>query len=284
MSRVTVVLDGGLGNQMFQYAAGRALSLRTGATLELDLRRLRAGGRRPYGLSDFALPSGTRLLADGPPVRRPGALRRLLPWTQRFFRESGFAYDPRFPGLRAPLTLDGYFQSERYFAEAADSLRAELRPRRELAPAIDALAAEILPPGPRVSLHVRRGDYADPAIQAVHGLLGPDYYARALAAIAETSGSAPRVCVFTDDSAWVRAHLPLPPDACYVSERTRTPLEDLMLMAKCHHHITANSSFSWWGAWLNPGPAKVVVTPSRWFQPGSGLDDRDLRPAGWLRA
>ncbi len=282
MRRITVVLNGGLGNQMFQYAAGRALSYRTGTALELDLRQLRKNGRRPYGLADFALPPKTRLLADGPPARLPSSIRRLLPWTKRFFRESGFAYDTRFSGLQAPLTLIGYFQSERYFSEAADSLRVELRPRRELVPAIDALAAELLPPGPRISLHVRRGDYTDPAIQAVHGLLEPDYYVRALMAVAGATGSAPRVCVFTDDPAWVRAHLSLPANACYVSERTRTPMEDLMLMAKCHHHITANSSFSWWGAWLNPNPGKVVVTPKQWFQPGSGLDDRDLRPSGWL--
>jgi hypothetical protein len=185
--------------------------------------------------------------------------------------------------VNPPARLEGYFQSERYFEDVAEVIRADFTPPADELGRLDDLASRLLPSGPKVALHVRRGDYTNPATMAVHGLMGPEYYARARHLLAERTGPS-AVCVFTDDPAWVRANLGLPADSVFVSEHTRSAVEDLILMSRCSHHITANSSFSWWGAWLNPKPDKVVVTPSRWFQPTSGLDTRDLRPAGWLQA
>jgi hypothetical protein len=283
MKKIVVAMEGGLGNQMFQYAAGRALALRTGTHLGLDLRPLLRHGQRAYGLADFQLNQGLELITDGRP-EHVGGLRRLfrrLTSGEQTFRESGFAYDERIRSAVAPLRLEGYFQSERYFSDAADTLRADFTPHPELLAAIDTLAERLLPPGPRLSLHVRRGDYANPATMAVHGLMAPEYYDRALSAVTELVGQV-TVCVFTDEPAWVRANLRLPAETRFISEQTRTALQDLVLMSRCNHHITANSSFSWWGAWLNPQPDKVVITPEHWFQPAAGLDARDLRPAGWL--
>ena len=285
MKQIVVALEGGLGNQMFQYAAGRAMSFRSGRPLVLDLRQLLGHGQRAYGLGDFQLGEGLKLLAEGPPVRS-GRLQRLIRRItsgEQTFREASFTYDERIRSVEAPVRLEGYFQSERYFAEAADVLRSELRPRPELAAEIEAMAERLLPSGPCVSLHVRRGDYTNPTTMAVHGLVMPDYYERALRAVTERVGQA-TVCVFTDEPAWVRANLRLPAETRFLSEHTQTALQDLVLMSRCSHHITANSSFSWWGAWLNPRADKVVVTPEQWFQPAAGLDTRDLRPAGWLKA
>ena len=285
MKQIVVALEGGLGNQMFQYAAGRAMSLRSGRPLVLDLRQLLGHGQRAYGLGDFQLGEGLKLLAEGPPVRS-GRLQRLIRRItsgEQTFREASFTYDERIRSVEAPVRLEGYFQSERYFAEAADALRSELRPRPELAAEIEAIGERLLPSGPCVSLHVRRGDYTNPTTMAVHGLVMPDYYERALRAVTERVGQI-TVCVFTDEPAWVRANLRLPAETRFLSEHTRTALQDLVLMSRCSHHITANSSFSWWGAWLNPRADKVIVTPEQWFQPAAGLDTRDLRPAGWLKA
>ena len=282
---IVVALEGGLGNQMFQYAAGRALALRTGAPLTLDLRTLLRHGERAYGLGDFQLGGGPGLLTAGSP-ERAGNLRRLfrrLTGGEQVFREAGYAYDERIRFASAPVRLEGYFQSERYFADATTTLRTDLMPRPELLATVDGLAGRLLPSGPSLSLHVRRGDYAKPATMAVHGLLTPEYYERALHAVTERVGKV-TVCVFSDEPDWVRANLRLPAETRFVSEHTRTALQDLLLMSRCTHHIIANSTFSWWGAWLNPRPDKVVVTPERWFQPAAGLDTRDLRPAGWLEA
>ena len=284
MSKIVVALNGGLGNQMFQYAAGRALALRTGASLVLDLRPLLQLGQRAYGLDAFRLGAAPALITGGAPPTRVGRWKR---WLRRLtggeqtLREASFAYDGRIHGARAPTRLEGYFQSERYFEDAAEAIRADFSPRGDDRERMDGLAARLLPPGPKLSLHVRRGDYTNPATMAVHGLMGPDYYDRAFRLVTERAGRVV-VCVFTDDPAWVRANLELPSDSVFVSEHTGSAVEDLMLMSRCSHHITANSSFSWWGAWLNPNPEKIVVTPERWFQPAAGMDTRDLRPPGWV--
>ena len=285
MKEVVVTLSGGLGNQMFQMAAGRALAIREKAGLSADITPLLRHGQRAYGLGDFRLGIHVRLQA-GTASRRFSRLRRLarrIFMGEHLFKEAGFAYDDRILEARAPVRLEGYFQSERYFADVAAEIRADFMPRAEKQAGIEELAARLLPGKPSVSLHVRRGDYADPAVMKVHGLMGIDYYERALRLVAGNAGPCV-VCGFTDDPAWVRENLRLPPDARFVSEHTKSAMEDLMLMSRCSHHITANSSFSWWGAWLNPSRHKVVVSPARWFQPDSGIDVRDLRPGDWLQA
>lgn len=286
MNRVVVALDGGLGNQMFQYAAAKSVAVRVGMPLALDLRPLVQRGGRAYGLGDFSLGEDTELLTEGPPPRRAGRLQRLfshLTGGTQTFEESSFAYDERIGRLQAPVRLEGYFQSERYFAEIAGQIRRDFTPRADLLAEIDALALRLLPTEPSISLHVRRGDYTSPAVMAVHGLLDVAYYDRALRLVAERTGNTLPICVFTDDPSWVRENLTLPENANFVSEHTKSAIQDLILMSRCTHHITANSSFSWWGAWLNPNRHKIVVTPREWFRPASGLDTRDLRPDGWLQ-
>lgn len=282
---VTSVIDGGIGNQMFQYAAARALSFRLGANLALDVRRLNQRGHRSFDLASFTLAPGYQVVAAGAPRRPPGKLGRLVRATlgiRDYFSEKSFAYDPDILGLSAPVTLDGYFQSERYFIAEASLIRADFQPKASLADGIERLAGSVLPAGTSVSLHVRRGDYVEAKNQAFHGLTPLTYYERALVRLSERLAITPTICVFTDDPGWVRSNLSLPSGTRYVSEHTSTALEDLVLMSRCSHHITANSSFSWWGAWLNPRADKIVITPSQWFQPNAALDTRDLRPPSWL--
>lgn len=286
MKKVVVALQGGLGNQMFQYAAGRAVALRSGVPVVQDLRLLLHQGKHAYGLGEFRLGAQPELITEGPPPWGKGYPRRLihrLMGGTAYFREAGFPYDGRILRVKPAVRLEGYFQSERYFAAIADVIRADFTVRAEPEAEIDALAGRLLPAGRTISLHVRRGDYTTPQVLAVHGLMAADYYHRALRVALGHAGGGLTVCVFTDDPGWARAHLPLPAGTRFISEHTRSALHDLVLMSRCSHHITSNSSFSWWGAWLNPRPSKIVITPAQWFQPTSGLDTRDLRPAGWLR-
>ncbi|MEY3911601.1 MAG: hypothetical protein RJB43_1256 [Verrucomicrobiota bacterium] len=287
MRKIVVTLEGGLGNQMFQYAAARAAAVRTSSQLALDIRPLSASGERGYSLGAFRLREPVELVTEGPAPRRNGRIRNFLNSLlggERHFRESGFRYDPAVLRINPSLRMEGYFQSERYFADIASVIREDFTPREDLLAEINLLAEKLIPSGPCVSLHVRRGDYTNPATMAVHGLLDAPYYEKGLRLVAERIGQALPICVFTDDSAWVRANLGLPGELSIISEHTRSPLQDLILMSRCTHHITANSSFSWWGAWLNPSQDKIVVTPARWFQPDAGLDTKDLRPDGWIQA
>jgi hypothetical protein len=123
---------------------------------------------------------------------------------------------------------------------------------------------------------------SDPEIQRVHGTCGLDYYQRAVEEIARAE-SEPQFFVFSDDPAWVKDNLRLRfPTVVVEHMGARSPYEELRLMSLCRHSIIANSSFSWWGGWLNPNCGKKVIAPEQWFKSGSH-DTRDLIPAAWTK-
>jgi hypothetical protein len=132
-----------------------------------------------------------------------------------------------------------------------------------------------------VSLHVRRGDYvSNPDSSRVHALCGMDYHQTAVRRIAEVSPQ-PHLFVFSDDPEWAARNLHLDhPMTIVTGNDTRHDYEDLHLMSLCKHHVVANSSFSWWGAWLNGNADKIVIAPARWFASGK-FDTRDLFPSSW---
>ena len=290
MNPVTSILNGGLGNQLFQFAAARALALRLETDVRLDQRRLLKRGLRTYALDDFALNEQVSTICEGRLPEDRSKLRRTIAKifagknADPTFREADFAYDARHADIQQSVRLDGYFQSYKYFAPYAEAIRSDLTPRLDLRAEIEGKRSKLIPASSCVSMHVRRKDYTNPEISAVHGVLHPDYYARALSVMNALLPDPPIICVFTDDPQWVRDNLDLPPNARYISEQTTSAFEDFILMSRCDHHITANSSFSWWGAWLNPRSDKVVITPEQWFQPEvmQKLDISDLRPVEWL--
>lgn len=288
LSMIIMRLAGGLGNQMFQYAAGRALALDTGQDLVLDKRHYGRAREHGFGLDVFALADRPVPEAELPPYRKDRPLAHLL-WSLRgkgpaYMREASLAYDPRVAQVTGPVWLEGYFQSERYFARHAETIRAELTPRPAPDPENARWLAEIRDEPRAVSLHIRRGDYVrNPKFAAYHGSCTPAYYAAALDHVAARLGAEPVIFAFSDDPAWVAENLELPAEIRVVGHNgPDRNYEDLRLMSACRHHITANSSFSWWGAWLNPDPAKVVATPDTWFADPSAVNP-DIWPEGWAR-
>jgi hypothetical protein len=290
---IVVYLQGGIGNQLFQYAAGRRLAHTLGVPLKLDLSRLAGvapdATPRRYALAPFriraeiATPEESAALS----APAPGLLRRLLSLVppcsrQTHVRERWFSFDRSILELPDGVILDGYWQSERYFADIAPLLREELVLSAE--PSEGSRAALRLIKGVNaVSIHVRRGDYVtDAKVAAKHGTCSDAYYREAVAAVVQRVEN-PRFFVFSDDPAWVRASFSIPYPTTVVDENgPDRPYEDLMLMSACRHHIIANSSFSWWGAWLGTGSDRIVVAPERWFRE-PGIDTRDLIPESWLK-
>ncbi|HET8654370.1 MAG TPA: alpha-1,2-fucosyltransferase [Longimicrobiaceae bacterium] len=290
---IIVRLLGGLGNQMFQYATGRALALRRGTVLKLDLSAFAAYPLRSYRLDHFRIDA---TLADTAEVARVtgrnlrglrarihGAVERRRPYYRRgMVRERRFGYDPKLSGVRGDAYLVGFWQSERYFDDIRDRLVAELTvstpPEGDNRRLLDAIEAT-----DSISLHVRRGDYVeDPANLRLHGTCPPAYYERALAALLPRADR-PHVFVFSDDIGWAKEHLRIPCPATFVAHNgEERDYEDLRLMSRCRHHVIANSTFSWWGAWLSTHPDRTVVAPREWFRDGS-LDARDVVPDSWLR-
>ena len=284
---VIVRLIGGLGNQMFQYALGRALALRHGVPVKLDI-----GGFEQYKVHGYCL-NRLRIVEqyarpdEVRAIKLPGALPRIL---NRLFglapngwvREAAFHFDPTVMVLRPPLYLEGYWQSEKYFAAVRDVIRGEFTIRDSLNSQNRAVEERISNCN-SVALHVRRGDYvSNPRTNAVHGVCGVEYYQRAAQLIGERIPR-PEFFIFSDDPEWAKANLRLsfPSTVVNLNDASRSHW-DLHLMSRCRHQIIANSSFSWWAAWLNGEASKIVIAPRRWFKQ-SDANTADLIPAGWLR-
>jgi len=284
-------LIGGLGNQMFQYACARRIASARQTTLKLDLTGFATYGLRTYALDVFQISAEIATDAEVRHFRRrallearaPRWLRRVLPHgPHTVVREHSFGFDASALDIHGNLLLEGYWQSEKYFADVTDLLRHEFSLRRPLDRANAALA-DLIGGVNAVSIHVRRGDYVThlPTHQ-VHGVCSVEYYERAVQAIAEREPH-PHLFVFSDDPMWTKDYLRFPFPTVYVEGNMgERHCEDLMLMSLCRHNIIANSSFSWWGAWLNRNPGKTVVAPAKWFNVDS-LNTRDLLPATWLK-
>lgn len=268
---VISVLAGGLGNQLFQYAFGFGLARQLQTELRLErhllesrlLARLRHYTLRHYELDSFAM---------HPPNASPYEVLRCLSRTV-------------LPGHRAIVLRDsnpdahlnlhaqtqdalclGYWQSEDYFRSAADALRQQLVFRQRPSDATLTVADAILSYPDATFVHVRRGDYVANAIaNQHHGVCGIDYYRRSVEHLHQRVADT-HFFVFSDDQDWVKRELgSLLQPATFVGHNMGADWQDMYLMSLCRHAIVANSSFSWWGAWLNPEPNRIVIAPKNWF-------------------
>lgn len=282
---------GGLGNQMFQYAAGRALSLERRQPLRLDI-----SGYRGYKLHDgfelhgiFECPAAVATEEEVQSIlgwQSPAAIRRVMlrPYLA-FIRKGGLVVEPHFhywPGIKnAPddCYLAGYWQSEKYFQEVASVIRTDFTFKSPLT-GLNAVLADKINNVNAVSIHVRRGDYvSNPKNVARYGSCTEDYYQAAVRYISE-SVKKPFYFIFSDDISWVKDHFKIDLPCQYVDHNSGNESHnDMCLMSLCRHHIIANSTFGWWAAWLNPSPDKIVVAPKKWFIHEVNIDD--LYPKGW---
>ncbi|TRZ97100.1 MAG: alpha-1,2-fucosyltransferase [Rhodocyclaceae bacterium] len=219
--------------------------------------------------------------------RRPWACRRILVNRhaaafrgQRLIVEPCFGYWPGISETTDNCFLVGNWQSEKYFSDIENTIRTDFTFRKP-PNSRDQEWISLIGNCQSVSLHVRRGDYAIHAkTRAVLGLLPLDYYRSAADLVASRSGF-PEFFIFSDDIPWAREHLDIPFPCHYVDHNKGAESHnDMRLMSSCRHHIIANSSFSWWGAWLNPASDKIVIAPRRWF--ANGWDAKDLIPEGWV--
>ncbi|MFC6761170.1 alpha-1,2-fucosyltransferase [Sulfitobacter porphyrae] len=206
------------------------------------------------------------------------AIWRLLGRSPRLRREQGLGYDPAFEDWGDESYLHGYWQSEKYFAGIRDHLRNVFTMVPPMSPENADMARQIAA-GPSVALHVRRGDYVALGATAV---CDQAYYDAALAAVTQGLPEAPTVFVFSDDPGWARDNLAVPFDKVVVDLNGReTAHEDMRLMSLCQHNVIANSTFSWWSAWLNAHEGWRVAAPARWFA-NDHQRNPDILPEDWI--
>lgn len=291
---VIVRLMGGLGNQMFQYAAARRLALVHDVPLKLDVSWFARRADRTYGLHALQITESFATADELQEITGPSTkgIRTLGLRLRRWFR-IGYGwtwiherrlspFDRRVFTARGRTYLDGYWQSEKYFLDVAKTIRREFA--IDFQP--DARSREIadqIATTESVSVHVRRGDYvSDHRTSPARSVCTPEYYRRCVSHVAERLAN-PHLFLFSDDPDWVVANLRFDHPWTLVSgDPARKDHDDLRLMSACRHHIIANSSFSWWAAWLNPHRAKLVLAPRRWMN-DPRVDDRDVVPPGWIR-
>ncbi len=295
MTEATVFtrLKGGLGNQMFQYAAGYALARRHNCPLKLDLSYFPGDPPRTFGLGIFGIEGPIASEEEIAPFALNGRWRRklgkILGQPDRFlpdglYLEPHFHFDDSFHAHPAPVLLDGYWQSERYFADCADDIRGELEFTDTWDAETDGIRKQIVAEPEAVSVHVRLGDYVDgKAASKMSGSATPDYYRRAVAFLDRTLDR-PSYFIFSDEPERAAELLDFVDRKVSVEGDPDRPAGDLALMSVCRHHIIANSSFSWWGAWLNPNSDKIVIAPRRWFSRSYSRRHStfDIYPEGWL--
>lgn len=305
---IIVKLMGGLGNQMFQYAAARRLAEKHGTKLKLDVSLYNGTNRWPYELERFgivaerATEDETREAPRPQPTSLKGRLKRMILGAPGRFRpvvERGFsfelygladdgsgrvgAFNERVLSAPDDSYLLGFWQSEKYFADAAELIRRELTLKAPAEGKNAKMAAQIEATPGAVSLHVRRGDYIqDAGANKFHGTTTLDYYRMAIEQISAEVGQ-PHFFVFSDEPDWCRENLKTEHPMTFVDHNPPAQgYEDMRLMSLCRHHIIANSSFSWWGAWLNPREGKIVYGPKQWFRE-SKINTDDIIPESWRK-
>lgn len=282
-------LNGGLGNQLFQYAFGRALAIRHGVPLRLDIRDYRHKPQHGLLIQRFNI-EGEFLTASNAPavpdITRRTKWQRWLwnfnPTHIRWIREKPFGFQPKWLKLGKAVYLDGYWQSESFFADAARTILHELTLKAPPSLATQEIAAQMRQ-SRSVAMHIRRGDYvSDPNVAKIYLPLTLAYYERCLNDWAVDQRNV-RVFVFSNDIAWCKKNIRWSQPTTYVDHTTAlTAHEDLYLMQQAECCITANSTLSWWGAWLGQRPNHAVYTPAKWFYPNT-LNDQHLSCDGWVQ-
>lgn len=291
---IIVNLMGGLGNQMFQYAFGKSLSLRLNKKLIVDKRFLLENTNNPdvtprdFELSVFSITDVITVYDHGFGLGKafPYRLNKLIdPIIEKLKSQIVFtdndALDTILKTKSSKIILSGYFQKETYFINEENNIRNSFVFKNELS-GDNLVIKNKIANSNSVSLHVRRGDYvSSQKTGAYHGVCSLEYYTEAIQTLTALFQDL-HFFVFSDDIEWCKVNLNIPGEVTFISNnKGANSYIDMQLMSLCKHNIIANSSFSWWGAWLNRSKNKVVIAPKKWFT-DSSIDIKDLYPKNWL--
>lgn len=284
---VIVKLMGGLGNQLFQYAFARAVAEVLGCDFKFDISSYQVDNLRKLELETFIpnLPVATEdeIKALKIKTKVPKFLRKILKVEKfdpkSYFGEKEFVFYHAVFEKNLPMYFEGFWQSEKYFKQIETLIREGFA-FETLGFVENTQLLEQIQNSNSVAFHIRRGDYVkNPKAKAIYDVITLQYYQRAIEYI-KNNVENPVFCIFSDDIEWVKSNLDIE-NALYSTGKNH--FEDFCFMQNCKHSIIANSSFSWWAAWLNPNHDKIVIAPGKWFSDKSKIKYHDIVPETWVK-
>ena len=299
---IIVLLQGGIGNQMFQYAAGRALAIRNNTVLKIDLGFLKDGvlrenvDYRNYGLNNFCIIEDLISEEESDSfIRKCKFFSRLkLSWFNKktdyrfplpkIYCQKGHGYDPEFVSISNNSYLIGYWQCAKYFAGIEEIIKKDFM-FKNLPDQSNTVLLNRINGCESVAIHIRRGDFKNlPGL----GTINPGYYIKAINYLVEKLNN-PALFFFSDEMEWVKENFNSIKSDCVkyymeINNSAGSEADDLRLMSNCNHNIIGNSTFGWWGAWLNSNPDKIIIAPEKLFaDPAIDKQLQGMIPDNWVR-
>jgi hypothetical protein len=272
-------IRGGLGNQMFQYAAARSLSKKYNTDLILNTEYFYntplKDVKRKYQLNVFNIDKNIKIEAKINPI-----IKFIQKIFLKFFGDKIQIFIANLIlKIKLSVYLNGYFQNEKYFLDIREILLEEFTLNKEINEETKKIK-EVIEKSEAICLNVRRGDYLRPDYLKIYGICSMEYYNQALEYIKDRVKK-PLICIFSDDPEWVKKEFKID-NVLFTDNRTISDYEQMYLMSLCKHNIIANSSFAWWGAWLNQNPNKIVIGPKQWLV-NKTSEEIDIMPKDWIK-
>lgn len=282
-------LQGGMGNQMFQYALGRDLSIKYGVPFKIDVEsyKIKNAVERHYDLDVFNIVEDIANEKEVPFFYRNSNrnlfLSKLNSVLNKFLKNKGketsFSFDSNILEVGLDIYLDGYWQSPKYFENIEDIIRKDFILKNKLSLNIENLK-EVIKKENSLCIHVRRGDYVG---NSHHEVVGQEYYKQAIEKMKSLT-TIDKIYVFSDDIKWCEENMSFEFPSMFVGEEYAGQKAEghMTLMSACHNFIIPNSSFAWWSAFLSENKDKKVIVPKQWF-PDESINSSDLIPKEWIR-
>ena len=283
---IILQIQGGLGNQMFQYATGRTIALNNKTRLKWDLSLLENDiNKRRFRLDQFNINASNinglekKLIYSKNSFYK--ALRKRVFNITKVVEDFPASYNKALSSIKGNVILNGFWQFEDYFKDIRQRLIRELTIKKDPTPRNSAYIEQIQSEN-SVAIHFRRGDYvSNNTSNAFHGVCPLDYYLNAINCLKHQLKNL-SFFIFSDDPEWVKTTLKIPDKTSFIDHNRSDEPEDFRLMVHCKHHIIANSSFSWWGAWLCTNPDRRVIAPKQWFR-DKLANENHILPKDWIR-
>lgn len=283
---IIVRMVGGVGNQLFCYAYAKSLQQK-GYDVKIDISTFKFNKIDSYEFDKYNIDIPISTLEENERLFNNSLLSKIL---KRFgidisnkVREKSLLFDESLLRINDNSYVDGYFQNEKYFYDIRDIILEQISINRPLSNFTKSIQKKINSLNNTCSIHVRRGDMANDINVKIHGVCSVEYYNNAIEYLKNKLGEV-NYFIFSDDFEWCRSNLKIDNAIFVESDEHRIAHEDIYLMSLCDHNIIANSTFSWWGAWLNDNVSQISIAPMEWFKDKKyQKQSQDIVPNGWIK-